>query len=148
MHRIHHFFVGGNPKMKINVKKQKNVSKKDVIQFIRKELIMNIGFVACIILAVLFLVLGIIFALLKEKGAYFVSGFRTLNHPEKYDKAYISLDMRNQCFTYALILFLGAILSYFISAIIAIPTYVLWGILFFKSVHLDAEKAFEKYLIK
>ena len=148
MHRIHHFFVGGNSKMKINVKKQKIVSKKDVIQFIRKELIMNIGFVACIILAVLFLVLGIIFALLKEKGAYFVSGFRTLNHPEKYDKAYISLDMRNQCFTYALILFLGAILSYFISAIIAIPTYVLWGILLFKSVHLDAEKAFEKYLIK
>lgn len=148
MHRIHHFFVSGNPKMIINVKKQKIVSKKDVIQFIRKELIMNIGFVACIILAVLFLVLGIIFALLKEKGAYFVSGFRTLNHPEKYDKAYISLDMRNQCFTYALILFLGAILSYFISAIIAIPTYVLWGILLFKSVHLDAEKAFEKYLIK
>ena len=109
---------------------------------------MNIGFVACIILAVLFLVLGIIFALLKEKGAYFVSGFRTLNHPEKYDKASISLDMRNRCFTYALILFLGAILSYFISAIIAIPTYVLWGILLFKSVHLDAEKAFEKYLIK
>lgn len=134
--------------MKINVKKQKIVSKKDVIQFIRKELNMNIGFVACIILAVLFLVLGIIFALLKEKGAKYVSGFRTLNHPEKYDKAYISLDMRNQCFTYALILFLGAILSYFISAIIAIPTYVLWGILFFKSVHLDAEKAFEKYLIK
>ena len=148
MHRIHHFFVGGNPKMKINVKKQKIVSKKDVIQFIRKELIMNIGFVACIILAVLFLIIGIVFALLKEKGAQFVSGFCTLNHPEKYDKAYISLDMRNQCFTYALILFLGAILSYFISAIIAIPTYVLWGILFFKSVHLDAEKAFEKYLIK
>ena len=108
---------------------------------------MNGGFVACIILAVLFLVLGILFAILKEKGAYFVSGFRTLNHPEKYDKASISLDMRNQCFTYSLILFLGAILSYFISAIIAIPTYVLWGILFFKSVHLDAEKAFEKYLI-
>ena len=88
------------------------------------------------------------YKILKEKGAKYVSGFRTLNHPEKYDKAYISLDMRNQCFTYALILFLGAILSYFISAIIAIPTYVLWGILFFKSVHLDAEKAFEKYLIK
>lgn len=119
-----------------------------MIQFIRKELIMNIGFVACLVLAILFLIIGIVFALLKEKGAYFVSGFRTLNHPEKYDKAYISLDMRNQCFTYALILFLGAILSYFISAIIAIPTYVLWGILFFKSVHLDAEKAFEKYLIK
>ena len=144
MHRIHHFFVGGNPKMKINVKNRKLFQKR----IIKVVIIMNVGFVACIILAVLFLVLGITFALLKEKGAYFVSGFRTLNHPEKYDKAYISLDMRNQCFTYALILFLGAIISYFISTLIAIPTYVLWGILFFKSVHLDAEKAFEKYLIK
>ena len=109
---------------------------------------MNIGFMACIILSVLFLIIGIMFALLKEKGAKYVSGFSTLNHPEKYDKASISLDMRNQCFTYALILFLGAILSYFISDYIAIPTYVIWGIVFFKSVHLDAEKAFEKYLIK
>lgn len=109
---------------------------------------MNIGFMVCLVLAILFLVIGIIFSLLKEEGAKYVSGFSTLNHPEKYDKAYISLDMRNQCFTYALILFLGAILSYFISAIIAIPTYVIWGIVFFKSVHLDAEKAFEKYLIK
>ena len=109
---------------------------------------MNIGFMACIILSVLFLIIGIMFALLKEKGAKYVSGFSTLNHPEKYDKASISLDMRNQFFTYALILFLGAILSYFISDYIAIPTYVIWGIVFFKSVHLDAEKAFEKYLIK
>lgn len=109
---------------------------------------MNVGFVACITLAVLFLVLGIMFALLKEKGAYFVSGFRTLNHPEKYDKAYISRDMRNQCFIYFVILSIGAILSYFISAVISIPTYIIWAIDFFKSVHLDAEKAFEKYLIK
>lgn len=130
--------------MKINVKNRKLFQKR----IIKVVIIMNIGFVTCLVLAILFLIIGIVFALLKEKGAYFVSGFRTLNHPEKYDKAYISLDMRNQCFTYALILFLGAILSYFISAIIAIPTYVLWGILFFKSVHLDAEKAFEKYLIK
>ena len=144
MHRIHHFFVGGNPKMKINVKNRKLFQKR----IIKVVIIMNIGFVACLVLAILFLIIGIVFALLKEKGAKYVSGFRTLNHPEKYDKAYISLDMRNQCFTYVLILFLGAILSYFISAIIAIPTYVLWGILFFKSVHLDAEKAFEKYLIK
>lgn len=130
--------------MKINVKNRKLFQKR----IIKVVIIMNIGFVACLVLAILFLIIGIVFALLKEKGAYFVSGFRTLNHPEKYDKAYISLDMRNQCFTYALILFLGAILSYFISAIIAIPAYVIWVIVFFKSVHLDAEKAFEKYLIK
>lgn len=109
---------------------------------------MNIGFMACVVLGILFLIIGILFSLIKEKGAKYVSGFSTLNHPEKYDKAYISLDMRNQCFIYSLILFLGAILSYFISAMIAIPTYIIWGILFFKSIHLDAEKAFEKYLIK
>lgn len=109
---------------------------------------MNIGFMACVVLGILFLIIGILFSLIKEKGAKYVSGFSTLNHPEKYDKAYISLDMRNQCFIYSLILFLGAILSYFISAMIAIPTYIIWGLIFFKSVHLDAEKAFEKYLIK
>lgn len=109
---------------------------------------MNIGFMACIVLAILFLIMGILFSLLKDKGAKYVSGFSTLNHPENYDKASISLDMRNQCFIYSLILFLGAILSYFISDYIVIPTYIIWGILFFKSVHLDAEKAFEKYLIK
>lgn len=109
---------------------------------------MNIGFMACVVLGILFLIIGILFSLIKEKGAKYVSGFSTLNHPEKYDKAYISLDMRNQCFIYSLILFLGAILSYFISAMIAIPTYIIWGIFFFKSIHLDAEKAFEKYLIR
>lgn len=128
--------------MKINVKNRKLFQKR----IIKVVIIMNVGFVACITLAVLFLVLGIMFALLKEKGAYFVSGFRTLNHPEKYDKAYISRDMRNQCFIYFVILSIGAILSYFISAVISIPTYIIWAIVFFKSVHLDAEKAFEKYL--
>lgn len=108
---------------------------------------MNIGFCTCTILALLFLILSVIFALLKEKGANYVSDFNTLNHPEKYDKAYISRDMRNQCFIYFVILCLGAILSYFISALIAIPTYIIWVIVFFKSVHLDVEKAFEKYMI-
>lgn len=129
--------------MKINVKNRKKFQKC----IIKVVIIMNVGFVACIILAVLFLVLGIIFALLKEKGAYFVSGFRTLNHPEKYDTDYISRDMRNQCFIYFVILSIGAVLSNFISSYIAIPTYIIWAIIFFKSVHLDAEKAFEKYLI-
>lgn len=69
-------------KMKINVKTRKLFQKR----IIKAVIIMNVGFVACITLAVLFLVLGIMFALLKEKGAYFVSGFSTLNHPENYDK--------------------------------------------------------------
>ena len=130
--------------MKINVKSRKWFQKS----IIRVVIIMNIGFCTCTILALLFLILSTIFALLKEKGANYVSGFNTLNHPEKYDKAYISRDMRNQCFIYFVILSIGAVLSNFISSYIAIPTYIIWAIIFFKSVHLDAEKAFEKYLIK
>ena len=73
-------------KMKINVK-TRQLSQKRIT---KAAIIMNVGFVACITLAVLFLVLGIMFALLKEKGAYFVSGFSTLNHPENYDEKSIS----------------------------------------------------------
>lgn len=71
MHRIHHFFVGGNPKMKINVKNRKLFQKR----IIKVVIIMIIGFVACLVLAILFLIIGIVFALLKEKGAKYVSGF-------------------------------------------------------------------------
>ena len=87
MHRIHHFFVGGNPKMKINVKIRKLFQKR------------------------------------------------------------IIRDMRNQCFIYFVILSIGAILSYFLSAYIAIAALLVWLIIFFPSFNLDAEKAFEKYLI-
>lgn len=56
-------------------------------------------------------------------------------------------DMRNQCFIYFVILSIGAILSYFLSAYIAIAALLVWLIIFFHSFNLDAEKAFEKYLI-
>lgn len=86
--------------------------------------------------------------LLKEKGANYVSGFNTLNHPEKYDKAYISRDMRNQCFIYFVILSIGSVLSYYLSAYVAIVASLVWLILLFRNFNLDAEKAFEKYLIQ
>lgn len=130
--------------MKINVKNRKLFQKR----IIKVVIIMNIGFVACLVLAILFLIIGIVFALLKEKGAKYVSGFRTLNHPEKYDKASISLDIRNQCFIYFVILSIGAIISYSLSAYIAIAALLVWLIIFFHNFNLDAEKAFEKYLTK
>lgn len=104
---------------------------------------MNIGFMACIVLGVLFLIVGILFSLLKEKGAKYVSGFSTLNHPENYDKASISLDMRNRCFTYALILFLGAILSYFISTLIAYQP-MFYGVFFSLSLYIWMQKRHSK----
>ena len=77
---------------------------------------MNTGFWSCIIFLILFVIIGVLFAVLKEKAAQFVSGFILLSKEEQalYDKAYISRDIRNQCFTWAGIMLIGAGLSYFL----------------------------------
>ena len=77
---------------------------------------MNTGFWSCIIFLILFVIVGVLFAVLKEKAAQFVSGFILLSKEEQalYDKAYISRDIRNQCFTWAGIMLIGAVLSYFL----------------------------------
>lgn len=67
---------------------------------------MNIvGFWACGVLVILFGIIGILFAIFKEKGAKFVSGFNSLSKEEQtlYDKAHISRDIRNQCFIWSVI---------------------------------------------
>ena len=68
------------------------------------------------IFLILFVIIGVLFAVLKEKAAQFVSGFILLSKEEQalYDKAYISRDIRNQCFTWAGIMLIGAVLSYFL----------------------------------
>ena len=112
--------------------------------------IMNIGFWSCIILVIPFLIIGVLFAIFKEKAAKFVSGFNSFSKEEQalYDKAYISRDIRNQCFMWAIIMLAGALLSCFLTPYIAIPTYIIWLVLFFREVHFDNHKAFEKYLLK
>ncbi len=108
---------------------------------------MNIGAIICLILAVFFGIITIIFALLKEKGAILISGFNTMPKEERenYDKKKMSIDMRNSLFLWSIILFSGAILAHFISKYCAIIAIVIWLILFFKDVHIDSEKAFGKY---
>ena len=108
---------------------------------------MNIGFWMCAVLIIPFGITGALFALLKEKAARFVAGFNSLSEEEQtmYDKAWISRDIRNQCFSWSAIMLAGAALSYFVTQYMAILAYVIWLILFFKDVHLDARKAFEKY---
>lgn len=117
-------------------------------KFILKGIgIMNVGMVACLTLGIFFLVFSICFAILKEKGAILVSGFNSFSKAEreKYDQKRISLDMRNSFFLWAMILFIGALFSYFVSPYFAIPAFIIWLILFFKDVHISAKKAFEKY---
>lgn len=111
---------------------------------------MNIGFWLCGILVIPFAMIGVLFAILKEKAAQFVSGFNSLSKEEQalYNKAYISRDVRNQCFTWAAIMLIGAVLSHFLTPYMAIPAFGIWLVLFFKDVHFDPHKAFEKYLLK
>ena len=108
---------------------------------------MNIGVIVCLILALFFSVLSSIFALLKEKSAILISGFNSISKEEreKYDKRKMSIDMRNSLFIWAIILFLGAILSYYISKYCAIIAIVIWLVIFIKHFYIYPEKAFEKY---
>ena len=120
------------------------------IESLKENHMMNIGFWACGILVIPFAVIGVLFAIFKEKAAKFVSGFNSLSKEEQmlYDKAYISRDMRNQCFLWSAIMLIGSVLSYFVTTYFAIPTFIVWLFLLFKEVHFDTHKAFEKYLLK
>ena len=102
------------------------------------------------ILVIPFVMIGVFFAIFKEKAAKFVSGFNSLpkGEQELYDKAHISRDIRNQCFTWVGIMLIGAVLSYFLTLYMAIPAFIIWLVLLFKEVHFDTHKAFEKYLLK
>ena len=110
---------------------------------------MNPGVYLCGVLVIPFALVGVLFAVFKEKAAVFVSGFNTLPKKEqaRYDRAGISRDVRNQCFLWSVIMLAGSALSYAVTPYMAIPAFVIWLVLFFRDVHLDARKAFEKYRI-
>lgn len=110
---------------------------------------MNMGFWCCIVLVPGFAATGLWFGIRKEKSARFVSGFNSLpkREQERYDKALLARDMRNTSFLWAGIMLTGALAS-LISPYFAIAAYISWVIVFFKDVHMDPHKAFEKYLMK
>ena len=109
---------------------------------------MNWGFCICVVLLVPFIVFGILFATLREKAAVIVSGFNTIPKEERnrYDRAEIARDMRNQCFIWSAVMFAGAMLSFFISPYCSIPALIIWLVLFLRQVKFDTHKAFDKYL--
>ena len=84
---------------------------------------MNVGFFACGMLSFIFILLAIIFAILKSKASVLINAF----------------------LIWAAILGIGALFSYLISQYSAIAAIIIWLIIFFKDVHLDDEKAFGKY---
>ena len=108
---------------------------------------MNIGAVMCSLLGGLFLLMGALFAALKEKAAMLISGFNTLPREKRalYDTARMSRDQRNSFLLWAAVLAAGAAGSRFGSQGFAIAAFAVWLALFFRDVHFDTEKAFAKY---
>ena len=108
---------------------------------------MNIGFISCSLLGGLFLLMGALFAALKEKAAMLISGFNTLPREKRalYDTARMCRDQRGAFLLWAAVLAAGAALSRFVSQYCAIAAFAVWLALFFREVHFDAEKAFAKY---
>lgn len=111
---------------------------------------MNAGVWACGVLVIPFALIGVLFAIFKEKAARFVAGFNLFSEKEQalYDKAYISRDIRDQCFVWSAIMLAGTVLSYLFTSYIAIAAYIIWFCYFIKDVHFDNKAAFEKYLLK
>ena len=111
------------------------------------EQTMNVGFFACGMLSFIFILLAIIFAILKSKASVLISGFNSKSKEERslYDEEKMCRDQRNAFLIWAAILGIGALFSYLISQYSAIAAIIIWLIIFFKDVHLDDEKAFGKY---
>lgn len=103
---------------------------------------MNIGTIICLLLAVVFGMISMIFALLKEKGAMLISGFNTLSKEEQanYDQKKMSIDMRNSLFLWSILLLSGALFGYFLSQYGAFLAIVIWLILFSKMFILIQKK--------
>lgn len=126
-----------------------NINENDKLRFVKERNDMNLGAWMCGVLVIPFAVVGFVFAILKEKATNLVGGFNTFSKEEQalYDRAAISRDIRNDCFIWSVVMFVGAFLSYFITPYMAIPTFIVWFVLFIKDAHIDPHKAFEKYLL-
>ena len=108
---------------------------------------MNIGFISCVVPAIMFGLLTLLFLIIKEKGAVLISGFNAIpkEKRELYDTEKMSKDQRNAMLRWTNIMSFGALLCVFVSQYVAIIAYAIWLFVFFKDVHFDSNKAFDKY---
>lgn len=100
-----------------------------------------------IIMTIIFLILGLIFAIMKEKGTRLIAGynFKRKEERKKYDEKQMSKDMRNILFTYSLIFLAGTVATYIWGKIWFWISFIIWLVYFLKNFHIDDEKAFGKY---
>lgn len=107
----------------------------------------NVGAITCGIFFAVFLLLGIVFAVLRERGVRLISGFGALEPEEQalYDTERMWRDQRNSIFIWAAVFAVGLVLSLLVWQGFSVAAFVVWLVLFFRNVHFDAKKAFEKY---
>ena len=95
-----------------------------------------------------FIIIAVVFVLLKEKGVKLMAGFNDFSKEKQalYDRKKIVSDTKNSLLVWSAVLLVGGLLSFF-SFYFGIVGGVVWLVLFCKNVKFDADKAFEKYKI-
>lgn len=104
-------------------------------------------FFACGILSLIFIILAFLFTVLKRNASVLISGYNSKSKEERslYDEEKMCADQRNAFWIWAAVLGIGALCSYWVLQYFAIAAILVWLILFFKDVHWDEKKAFDKY---
>ena len=99
---------------------------------------------------VLFLIFAVVFAVRKEKACRLIGGFNFFTEAQqaRYDQAAIARDHQKLFTGWAVGAFLFAALCLWLSWWAMGAAFLLFLISIGKEMHLDAEKAFEKYKIK
>lgn len=103
--------------------------------------------VVSFVISGIFTVLGIIFMILKDKACILISGYntKTKKEREEYDEVRLSKDESKFFFKCAFIYFIGATTALFFNKICLGIAFLVWIIYLFKNIHLNQEKAFDKY---
>ena len=105
--------------------------------------------ISCLFMASLFFPLAVLFARRKEKGADLAAGFNTLTESQKarYDRAAISREYRDLMRLLGEIWLLGAVLAHWLGPWAFAAAMAVMLVLCRRHIHIDWEKAFEKYRI-
>lgn len=108
---------------------------------------MSIWTIICLTGAIIFGLLALIFAIIKEKGAKFLPEFKKIpkSEIEKYDIKKMSLDIRDEFINWAGILLIGSVLSHSIDSIYGIIAFFLWLIIFIVKLFSSSKSNLEKY---
>ena len=98
----------------------------------------------------LFLIFAIVFAVKKEKACRLIGGFNFFTEEQQscYDKAAIAKDYQRLFTWWTVGAFLFAVLALWLSWWAMGAAFALFLFSLGKEMHIDAEKAFEKYKIK